>query len=329
MTDYKSFIQDAFNKTFKSLGIDFSINDSKNLIIKELNSSNKKKEISTIEYYSKRYLQHSISNFNIENNNYNIAYLEKPIEDLLFTYLTAVQGHKMYHYTSYESLLKIFDKKKLRMSSIAGLNDRDELSYFDATTNSNIGDPYHYKRIETFNNRFLLSCSYLKDDLNQWRLYGNDGCGVSIEFEIQKGSQNGFYIGNILYGTNVLDELNATIDELYQKYNIAFVFNQFSIWKHFFKSEYWDYEKEIRLIYWNTKVYIESEYEWSINKYNILTKYHYIDLSNLPVRITKIILGPKLSESELNKAQLKQFLREKEYEELAKNVEKSDIKCYR
>ena len=116
---------------------------------------------------------------------------------------------------------------------------------------------------------------------------------------------------------------------VYNEYNIAFVFKEFLIWKHFFKSKDWNYEKEVRILYTNPKIRIDSEIEWDINRYNILAKYQYVDMLNMPVTITGITLGPKLSENELNKAQLKQFLREIDYKDLSNNIRTSSIRCYR
>ena len=205
------------------------------------------------------------------------------------------------------------------------------MNYFDSEVDHDIKDEYHYKRIEAFNNRFLLSCSYLKDDLNQWRLYGDDGKGVSIEFEVIKENQSeDFYIGKILYGGGVIRQLNQLIDDLYKEYNLAFVFNRFLIWKHFFKSQDWDYEKEIRLIKWSKAIdNDQKDSEWDINRYGILAKYKYIELEKMPIRIKGVVLGPKLVENELNKAQLKQYLRERNDRELINKIYFSRILCYR
>lgn len=328
MSTERQNILNEFSNLLTKINVEINSNED-HLVIKELNNSNKENTISKIDYYSKRYLRSNKDIFEKDDKDFSLAYLDKTFEDLFFKKLIGIGSSKIHHYTSFQALIQILQNRKIRLSSIAGLNDRDELHYFDVESNHEIKDEYHYKRIEACNHRFLLSCSYLQDDLNQWRLYGNDGCGVSIEFKIADDISDFFYIGKILYGNQIIQDLNEFIENVYQEYNVAFVFNRFSIWKHFFKSKDWSYEKEVRILYSNPKVYIESEIEWAINRYNILAKYQFVDMRNMPIHITGITLGPKLSENELNKAQLKQFLRENNYLDLLGNIKSSTIKCYR
>lgn len=328
MINNKQNVLNEFSSFLNRIKIDID-NKRSHLIIKELNNENIKHTISNIDYYSKRYLRSNKDIFEKINHNVNIAYFDKTFEDFLFKKIIEINTSKIYHYTSFQSLINILKSRQIRLSSIAGLNDRDELSYFDQETNHEIKNQYHYKRIEACNNRFLISCSFLQDDLNQWRLYGSDGCGVSIEFRINETISDFFYLGKILYGNQIINELNQFIETVYKNYNIAFVFKEFLVWKHFFKSKDWSYEKEVRLLYTNPKVRIESELEWDINRYNILTKYQYVDMQNMPITISGITLGPKLSENEFNKAQLKQFLRENDYPDLSNNIKTSSIRCYR
>lgn len=100
----------------------------------------------------------------------------------------------LYHYTSLETLLAIlngYDSKSesftLRVTHALYLNDSQEgqllLNVF-----SQIGIPFRI--IQTCQNLdgypFVFSLSEAKDDLNMWRGYANNACGVAIGFEYDK-----------------------------------------------------------------------------------------------------------------------------------------------
>ena len=317
-------VQKLLNEFIHSAKIDYP-NNIENINIKPINSEEFENTIYKYEYYSKRYLRYLDDKSGTIKS---MAYLSPQIEDKFFSQLVKLDSRNVFHYTTYESLIKILESGRLRFTSLAGLNDKFELNYFDSKANKKIEDEYHYKRIEAFNNRYIISCSMLQDDLNQWRLYGDDGKGISIEFSINEGPSEGFYIGKVIYGPDLIMALNQFVEKLLVDANIAFVFNRFMIWKHFFFFFFWSYEKEARIIKWNNG-FSDDKTEWAINKYGILAKYQFKPLEELPVSIKSITLGPKINEAKLNIAQIKQYLRETGKKKTFGDIRISHISCYR
>lgn len=330
-------------------------------------------------YTLNRYLR-KLGKDSIDKNRtfYKISFSES-LENQFFRLITNTNAPKLYHYTSLESLVSILKNNQIRFSSIASLNDKGELDYFDKIYNSekrkldmdiakknpellNLDDQaikslvksivnntlannifqlqeysnsnstkFHPKTIESFNKRFLLSCSSHRDKLDQWRLYGNDGKGVCIELSVKKEffdnyEYNDFYIGKLLYGEEFIKQFVNFQYSLLDKENIYVHFNKLNIWKHFFKSIDWQNENEIRIFNYTSET-DTSNSEWGVNKFGILTKYLSFELDILPINISRIILGPKILEPELANQQLRQFLREKHKNNIP--VVNSEITYYR
>jgi len=291
---------------------------------------NSETEVYLSEYYEKRYLQnYGLLNISDYQSIHKFATMSPSIEDVIVSeYFSAPEVSKIYHYTSFESLLKIVQSKRIRMSCISSLNDKNEMTSTEALSRKTVIEPYHYKRIEAFNRRYVLSCSLLKDNLNQWRLYGDDGKGVSIEFKINKEKiKEPFYIGKIFYGYNILIAMQKLVEKVYKSFGVVLILRSFNVWNSFIKSTDYQYEKEIRLLYWSRGT-SPIETTWSLNGYGILSKYASFDNADFPIAMSGITLGPKLNEPELNRGQIKQYLRESGLTRRI-NVEVSKIFHYR
>ena len=99
----------------------------------------------------------------------------------------------IYHYSDSSTLIKILESKVLWLSDILKMNDPGEYTAGFEIVKSvfNQEFPKHIDWLER--NHFLgidkksliLSCSFSKhkDDLGQWRAYGDDGKGVAIGFD--------------------------------------------------------------------------------------------------------------------------------------------------
>lgn len=110
--------------------------------------------------------------------------------------------NKLYHYTSKESFLGIIKNKTLWASEILFMNDIKESkipfeifqNLINEKRNSDIKkkieDVQNVKNINLFDfyktfegfNIYVISFSEKENDLNQWRIYGENGSGCCLEF---------------------------------------------------------------------------------------------------------------------------------------------------
>lgn len=233
----------------------------------------------------------------------------------------------VYRYTSLETLFTMLNKGTYRMSGIVGMNDKSEIDYFDKECPiDNTGSS-----IRELNETYLSSCSYLKDDLTMWRLYGDDAKGVCLEFELvptEKRYAN-FVLAPVSYAQKrgehiVLKMLKALSDA-----NVRFA--ELNKWKHFFKPYDYNVEKEIRLMFLDNGRYdngvINRDWvkTWSHSIINPIVDFK-LNASKFPLQLKQIILGPKMPEMEINKSQIEDLISTKGY---MISVEQSEIDNYR
>ncbi|MDH5718873.1 MAG: DUF2971 domain-containing protein [Spirochaetia bacterium] len=203
--------------------------------------------------------------------------------------------------------------KSIWFTSLAGLNDKSEYASSELYYNKKIINEFHHERVSAANRRFILSFSELADDLNQWRLYGDNGTGVCLEFDFKSpeflfGQQAIKIIpGNIIY-TNDFFNILKNLHEKYSQKDIDIEYRDLEILKHFIKNTDYENEKEYRLIIYKEKTSVKRN--WYLNRYNILNSYQQIGLNKLPITLKNIIVGPKCSERDLNIGQLKLFLQD-------------------
>ena len=253
------------------------------------------------------------------NKDNQICFIENN-ELLFFKSLLSLEKRKktIYRYTSLKSLFLTLKENKYRMCGLAGMNDKTEKDYFD----NYIG---HSSEVE--NNIFISSCSLLKDDLTMWRLYGDDGKGVCLAFEIQKNISKEFNLLKIDYGTN--SKKHEKIDLLKELLSCNFLFKDLNKWKHFFKGFEYKKEREIRLLFCNNTSNNSIEKNWVItDNNNIINPVADLPLNeDFPLKLKSIRLGPKFPEAILNKNQLKEMLNDKNLQKV--KVYKSKITSYR
>jgi len=236
----------------------------------------------------------------------------------------------MSHYTTLEAALKILNNNTIWLTSLIGLNDNSELDFSDL---SDIKEPYHHKRIDFYNSRMILSLSKQIDDLNQWRLYGDDGKGVSLEFAYNTNFNPGFSdfeLRRIFYGDELVvayRKVKKIINFYFE--NSSFFAEEFDRQKNFFKDPIYKNEQEVRLISLNVG---DKPNKWYLNRFNIYNSYKEYALFNkqpgFPLLLRSITLGPKCPNKELNKAQIQKYLRD-HYPEPKIAVKLSTISSYR
>ena len=229
-------------------------------------------------------------------------------------------------YTSFNTLFKTLDDKKYRMNGICGMNDKSEINFVENNFIYKNNKTNATEQIKNINNTFIMSCCDLKnkDNLMMWRLYGDDAKGVNLIFDIKDQDNEDFRLRAVSYNTKILELLDKIVD-IFNEYGHKFIFKRLYYYKHFFKSEDYKNEKEIRLL---CKGKNGIQKKWQITQpFNILNPYIEIDATEFPFKLREIILGPTLKEQIVNKKQLESFLIENGYYNI--EISLSKIEHYR
>lgn len=232
-------------------------------------------------------------------------------------------------YTSLQTLLATLTSGKIRINSIVGMNDKTETNFMIEMIKNfresieKEGDEYILA-----NRKFITSFSRKKDDLNMWRLYGDNARGVCLVFA-PKSPQDGSLrkIKYVAEGDELMLKINKLMTALKEK-NINFCFNKILSNQHFIKHE--DYVNEDEYRY-----YLESDKPagWYINNdNNVMTPYVEKDLfgngaNSFPFQLKSIILGPAMVAQDVNFFQIKTLLNVNRIFSI--NIEKSKISSYR
>ena len=240
-------------------------------------------------------------------------WLNSYVEDEFFKALL-FSGHNINEYdhicryTSLNSLFLTMKNASHVMCSITCMNDKGETSYADkyvgygACANST-------RSIKENNDCFILSCCNkdMVDNLTMWRLYGNDGKGVCLEYDVDISKIDGkeFFLAPVSYG-NAINE-HPALDfiqkiRLWKKNGWCFELKRWYIWKHFFKSHLFKEENEVRLLYiWTEDS--KDRVEWIMDSTNnIVSRICKFSMSDrrLPITLTNAIVGPKCPEQGSN-----------------------------
>jgi len=216
-------------------------------------------------------------------------------------------GH-VCRYTTLKSLFLAMNSGNNVMCSITCMNDKGETSYADkyvgygAFANS-------ANSVRENNDCFILSCCKegMEDNLTMWRLYGNDGKGVCLEYEVDlsKVDNKEFFFAPVSYGKQmnehpVLDFIKKI--RHWKDNGWCFELKRWYIWKHFFKSHLFKEENEVRLLYiWTEKS--PDKVEWIMDASNNIASricLFPIACGRLPLKLTKAIVGPKCPEQASN-----------------------------
>ncbi len=228
---------------------------------------------------------------------------------------------KIYRYCSFSRAFQILNDNEIAMQGIPGMNDTTEPNYVDNYLNSSDEDVWDMspESRATINRRFILSCTTLKDKLLPWRLYGDDGKGACIEFELKENLKDNsrFYLGAVKYANgrgkhSELEYLKSVIERIKGELNLDIRFVLMYVWRHFFKPHAYEYEQEVRLLYILRQK--EREKKWLVaDPYIIVNPFVVFKLieTGFPLKLNEVILGPKKSEAKLNVSQLSQMFSDK------------------
>lgn len=246
-----------------------------------------------------------------EENGVSVRFCSQEIENQFFINLVGrVSDNILCRYTSLNSLFTILEKQEQNMCCLVCMNDKGELSYVD----DKVSIPY-VTVPDNPNNCFILSLMPVshRDELTFWRLYGCDASGVCITYEVGKelkdGLAPGFYLAKVSYeredGTHPeLDFINRLVTGGFT-FGKSFTFRNWHIWKHFFKSNHFAIEDEVRLLYIPPKD-STAEVKWIKNEANlIVSKMLRFDLMAkkhkklFPMTINHVYIGPKITEPQV------------------------------
>lgn len=245
----------------------------------------------------------------------------------------------LYHYCSMESFMKIIVSKKLRLGNVLQMNDPTELplrslNWLELIYKQYKKEPFEFKfyhdkkELDMKQYLDLMNChqdiiksdsffafcmSTLADDLNQWRVYGDNGNGVCLGFDVEGVINLIEKDKNFTYSELEYEDLQRisvlAVKSILSKIRDKFMANKYDdlyyMLDHFYsdleffilryKHPAYKAESEARLIY--RKHHIQDENNLMkvddiIVEHNGLEikTYREIDLSNLTLK--NIIFGP-------------------------------------
>ena len=285
----------------------------------------------------------SDDDFEYDENSSSMC-LKTRVEDKFFQLLlnSNNDGDKNMHVCRYTTLNSLFLTMRDRnhvMCSITCMNDKGETTYADkyvsygafANTLENVNEN---------NNCFVLSCcNKMLEDLAMWRLYGNDGKGVRLEYvvDLLKINNTEFFFAPVSYGETAIGhpELDLIRNiRHWGKNGWHFKLKRWYIWKHFFKSCWFKEEKEVRLLFvWTGEN--KEDVEWIMDSTNSIVsricKFSFYD-KRFPLTLTKVIIGPKCPNQASNVDQFNYMNRQQKtmkHSPLKPAVEASKIEDYR
>lgn len=243
-------------------------------------------------------------------------------------YYIEPKGQRFIHFTSFQAFKEIINSGKIRLYNPHYGNDPNEVVY---ASKGRFEKPHEKESV--LNSLFVLSMNeeVAKEDLNMWKLYGGDGNGVGLVFELENpiDSWRYWYFGKVLYGTDgmisELDDFHEALNELQKKFgegpkidiNISPIYG-------FQKSGLFHAENEVRLMYFSENYFGKNSHGLEIKRtlnqsfhecnyidYPIYWKESDEDLENSigfksgpRIRLKEVVLGYRHNESEIEKIRM-------------------------
>lgn len=211
-------------------------------------------------------------------------------------------------YTTFEGLVAILQSGKIRMNSIVSMNDKTETDFLEDCI-KNYKEEYEqdYDKYLFADKEFITSFTTRIDELDMWRLYGDNARGVCMVFERKDKKNDGLYKINYIDPVNDLTKEDELMESLKEN-GVRFRLNLLEKFRHFMKHADYDTESEYRLL-----KHSEKTDGWFVNRDNgILTPYLEFDLrktgkpedGDYPFKLKKIIVGPAMNEKVANLMQV-------------------------
>ena len=200
-------------------------------------------------------------------------------------------------YVSLGTYMNMLKNRTFRINSITSMNDTSE-SFFLGEFLCNVyqSKEERYKETIKNHNTFITSLSKLYDSALMWRLYGDNGKGVCLVFDVKSAKAKPIlYIGRKV---SRYQQLRTAIRNLNNK-GINIFIHDIESQRFYVKSDQFDYEKEYRLLHSSDNISY-TQYEDLISYYKDLKIDEKGCISELGIRIEEIIVGANLAQREVN-----------------------------
>lgn len=251
-------------------------------------------------------------NLLFDNENGIVSLSERAEDDFFRLLLPQRSPSSLCRYTTLSSLFLTLKDMKHCLCSLTCMNDKGEISYADKYIHYGVY-AYSHLMIENSNNCFILSCCEIDkmDDLTMWRLYGEQGRGVCLEYEslIEKADNKQFFMAPVSYGESKDKHLELEFIKRinnWVKEGWHFKLNRWDIWKHFFKSYLFKDEHEYRILFLPSGD-STAEIKWILDATNsIVSRIALFNITDeaFPLKLKSVLVGPKCPEQESNVDQL-------------------------
>lgn len=216
-----------------------------------------------------------------------------------------IETDEIAKYTTFDTLVAILQSGKMRMNSIVSMNDKTETDFLEDYIR-NYKEEYEreFDKYLFADKEFITSFTTRIDELDMWRLYGDNARGVCMVFERKDKSNDELYkIKYVHPESESLKRVSDLLEALEEK-TIRFRMNLLQKNRHFLKQSDYNAEDEYRLL-----VNSGRPDGWFINRDNgILTPYIERNLkkseqtvdNKYPFHLSRIILGPAIWEKYAN-----------------------------
>lgn len=271
------------------------------------------------------------------------CFLPMELEDQLFrAILGPCETKTLFRYVRNSTLRRIMESGSHAMSSIVCMNDKSECSYasdyvFNQEEIKTVTD-IQLDSLYSFNDYITSFSKCQPEELLMWRLYGEDGAGVALEYDVSRIENDspdlpaGFYLAPVSYAQN--DGKHHELDYVKEVLNAGrfdhreLILRRWFLWQRFFKPYNFKEEKEVRLLY--------TEYEKTTNNtswvfangiYSPILKFSLTDINQkYPLTVNRIVLGPRFPEPKVNSVLIERRMKE---QGLCIKVDTSEINYYR
>ena len=234
---------------------------------------------------------------------------------------------RMCRYTSLSSLFRSLSERKQSMCGVACMNDKSESDYAFSVLESSAEHSNVVQRLKarsasnSTQASFILSGSRMsnKDDLNMWRLYGDNSQGVCLWYDVDADNLRDFRLSRVSYGKQ---GRHAELIYLSNKLGKGLCGRNFEIrnlhsWMLFFKPMEYAVEDEVRLLFQIDDISQLESYggKWILNEENgIIAPIIRISIletdNHFPLILSRVVLGPNLRERDVNKIQLLNMIKQ-------------------
>jgi hypothetical protein len=231
------------------------------------------------------------------------------VDPLLFS----IEPLEIVHYTSIQSFFEIINSETIRLYNSFNLNDPKEIEHGLKTLNY----PYDVNWLNDLKrNHFILSASkynkQTKDNFNLWRLYGQEGMGVGLVFEVPETIKRwiGINLSRIEYSSDeVTNSISQNFLDFHQDFQAKYALFEnipsiIPLLASFKKNEIWKIENETRIVAfcpfdkYNLKP--ETNFNQSINPFLSKTISHTLNSSGDQVAFVSMPISRSGVQKKLN-----------------------------